>query len=119
MSPGILRQVCLQTPGILAQSWENIQDPSGPCWQVPVALKEEGWVVLLPCSTMGRRYPFLLRPSLWLVCPRAGEGVRKSQALKNRFGAAHGPVFLEHIGQSQMTAAHHVSQGLYRCCAGQ
>lgn len=84
VSPEILRQVCLQTPGILAQSWENIQDPSDPCWQVPVTLKEEGWVVLLPCSTMGRRYPFLLRPSLWLVCPRAGEGVRKSQALKNR-----------------------------------
>lgn len=42
MSPEILRQVCLQTPGMLAQSWENIQDPSNPCWQVPVALKEEG-----------------------------------------------------------------------------
>lgn len=85
MSPEILRQVCLQTPGILAQSWGNIRDPPSPLLAGPCRPAGGGvGLVPLPCSTMGRRYPLLVRPSLWLVQPRAGGGVRKSQALKNR-----------------------------------
>lgn len=63
VSPEILGQALLETPGGVVQCWESVGDPPPPLLLANLCSYERGRdrVVLLACSTMGRCYPLLVR----------------------------------------------------------
>lgn len=85
VSPEILGQALLETPGGIVQCWESVGDPPPPCcWQISVAMRGEGtglysWLAALWGDATHCWSDF----SLWLVYPRSDKGVHKSQALEN------------------------------------